>query len=134
MKKIILALAILSVFALAVSASFADNTLNNTTDFQKAVDDAKLENKSIMLVFDQKNCVYCDMFKEDVLSNDTVISKLNEGYITAIVDINKDAQLASKFKIYGTPTIVFLDSNQKEIYRIEGYVDAGDFLDALKGM
>ena len=87
-----------------------------------------------MLVFDQKNCVYCDMFKEDVLSDSDVISKLNEDYITVIVDINKEPQLASQFKIYGTPIIVFLDSNQNEIERIEGYVDADEFLNTLKGM
>lgn len=134
MKKILFALIVLAIFTVALSATFADNTLNNTTDFEKAIDDAKTQNKSIMLVFDQKNCVYCDMFKEDVLSNSDVISKLNEDYITVIIDINKEPQLASQFKIYGTPIIVFLDSNQNEIERIEGYVDADEFLNTLKGM
>ena len=53
------------------------------------------------------------------------------GILSRLAD---EAQLASKFKIYGTPTIVFLDSNQNEIHRIEGYVDVNEFLDALKGM
>lgn len=134
MKRIIFALMVLGIFSVAVSSSFAENPLNNTTDFLKAIDDAKMQNKTVMLVFDQKNCVYCDMFKEDVLSNGTVISMLNEGYVTAIVDINKEPQLASKFKIYGTPSVVFLDSNQKEILRIEGYVNASEFLDVIKGI
>lgn len=134
MKRILFVLIILSIFAVAVSTNFAENSLNNATDFQKAIDDAKTQNKSVMIVFDQKNCVYCDMLREDVLSNDTVISKLNEGYITVFVDINENPQLASQFKIYGTPTVVFLKSNQSEIQRIEGYVDADEFLDILKGM
>lgn len=134
MKKIALILIILGIFAIAVSANFAQGTLNNTTDFQKAIDDAQKQNKTIMLVFDQKGCYYCDLFKEDVLSNSEVISELNEDYITVIIDVNQQPQLASKYKVYGTPTIVFIDANENQIDRIEGYVDADEFLDILKGL
>lgn len=41
MKKVALILIVLSLFAIAVSANFAQDTLNNTTDFQKAIDDAQ---------------------------------------------------------------------------------------------
>ena len=74
------------------------------------------------------------MFKEDVLSNSEVISELNEDYITVIIDVNQQPQLASKYKVYGTPTIVFIDANENQIDRIEGYVDADEFLDILKGL
>lgn len=134
MKKIALILIVLGIFAIAVSANFAQGTLNNTTDFQKAIDDAQKQNKTIMLVFDQKGCYYCDLFKEDVLSNSEVISELNEDYITVIIDVNQQPQLASKYKVYGTPTIVFIDANENQIDRIEGYVDADEFLDILKGL
>lgn len=134
MKKIALILIVLGIFAIAVSANFAQGTLNNTTDFQKAIDDAQKQNKTIMLVFDQKGCYYCDLFKEDVLSNSEVISELNEDYITVIIDVNQQPQLASKYKVYGTPTIVFIDANENQIDRIEGYVDADEFLDIFKGL
>ena len=54
MKKIFLALLILAILAVSVSASFASDPLNNTTDLNKAIEQAKAENKGIMLVFDQK--------------------------------------------------------------------------------
>ena len=87
-----------------------------------------------MLVFDQDGCYYCDLLKKDVLSNNDVISKLNEGFITVVVDINSQPQLAAKYHVVGTPTMIFLDSNQKEINKIEGYIDAGEFLNTIKGM
>lgn len=87
-----------------------------------------------MLVFGQKGCYYCNLFKEDVLSDSEVISKLNEGYITVIIDVNQQPQLASKYNVYGTPTIVFIDANENQIDRIEGYVDVNEFLDILKGL
>ena len=59
---------------------------------------------------------------------------MNEGYITVIIDINEQPKVASKYKVFGTPTAIFLDSNQKQMGKIEGYVDANEFLNALKGI
>ena len=134
MKKIFLALLIMAVLTAGISASFAGEHVNNTTDLNKAVEQAHVQNKSIMLLFDQKDCHYCDEMKEKTLSNPEVISKLNEGYITVIIDINEQSDIAAKYKVFGTPTAIFLDSNQKEIGKIEGYVDANEFLNELKGI
>ena len=134
MKKALFALLILAVLALTISASFAGDSINNTTDLSGAINQARTENKSVMIFFDQENCYYCDMFKNDVLSNGDVISELNNNYILVVIDVNKHPEIASKFKVFGTPTVVFLDSNQKEIERIEGYVSASEFLNVVKGI
>lgn len=134
MKKIFFVALILAILAIGVSANFAADSLNNVTDLNKAIDDAKSQNKNIMLIFSQDDCYYCDLLKKDTLSNGDVISKLNEGYVTVIVDVNQQPQLAAKYKVFGTPVIVFMDQNQKDIGRIEGYVDANEFLDYIKGM
>ncbi len=134
MKKIIFVLLILTVLALGISANFAADSLTNTTDLNKAISDAQSQNKSILLIFDQNNCYYCDLLKENTLSNKELISKLNDGYITVIVDINKNPQLAAKYQVFGTPTMIFLDSNQKQIGKIDGYVEANEFLDYIKGI
>ncbi|WP_407424024.1 thioredoxin family protein [Methanobrevibacter sp.] len=96
--------------------------------------DAQSQNKSIILIFDQDGCYYCDLLKENTLSNKELISKLKGGYITVIVDINKNPQLAAKYQVFGTPTMIFLDSNQKQIGKIDGYVEANEFLNYIKGM
>ena len=124
MKKIIIILVVLAILTIGLSANFAANTLNNTTDLNAAISDAQSQNKSIVMIFDQDNCVYCDMLKKDVLSNAQVIDELN----------NEHPELATKYKAYGTPTTVILDSNQHEIGRIEGYVEADEFLKTLQGI
>lgn len=134
MKKIFFVLLILAILAVSVSVSFASDSLNNTTDLNKAIEQAKADNKGIMLVFDQKNCHYCDEMKEKTFSNPDVISKINKDYITVFIDINENSQIAAKYKVFGTPTTIFLDSNQKQIGKIEGFVDADDFLSELKGI
>ena len=134
MKKVFFILIILAILTCGMSASFANEHINNTTDLNKAIEQAHAQNKNIMLLFDQKDCYYCDEMKEKTLSNPDVISKLNEGYITVIIDVNQQSNIAGKYKVFGTPTIIFLDSNQKQIGKIEGYVGANEFLDTLKGI
>ena len=134
MKKVVFVLIILAILACGMSASFAAEHVNNTTDLNKAIEQAHAQNKSIMLLFDQDDCYYCHEMKEKTLSNPDVISKLNEGYITVIIDVNEQTNIASKYKVFGTPTTIFLDSNQKQIGKIEGYVGADEFLNTLKGI
>ena len=106
--------------------------LNITTDVDGALNMAKSENKTVMMVFDQDSCVYCDMFKKDVLSNPDVQNVLSEKCIVLFVDINKHPDIANKYKVFGTPSTQFLDSNGKEITKVEGYVGADEFLNTLK--
>ena len=134
MKKVFFGLIILAILTCGMSASFANEHVNNTTDLNKAIEQAHAENKSIMLLFDQKDCYYCNEMKEKTLSNPEIISKLNEKCISVIIDINNEPKIASKYKVFGTPTIIFLDSNQKQIGKVEGFIDANGFLNTLKGI
>ena len=77
---------------------------------------------------------WIDEMKEKTLSNPEVISKLNEKYITVIIDVNDQPKVADQYKVFGTPKTIFLDSNQKEIGEIEGSIDANGFLNTLKGI
>lgn len=126
------------VAAVSTSAVFSEDTfqiaegLNAISNITQALDNATLENKTVMLVFDQDSCYYCDLFKNDVLSDENVQKELNEKYIVAVSDVNQEPQLAGQLRVVGTPTIVFLDSNASEINRIDGYLPADEFLDVIK--
>lgn len=126
------------VAAVSTSAVFSEDTfqiadgLNATSNITQALDNATFENKIVMLVFDQDSCYYCDLFKNEVLSDENVQKELNENYVVAVSDVNQDPQLAGQLRVVGTPTIVFLDSNASEIDRIDGYLPADEFLDFIK--
>lgn len=141
MKKIILLIIAVLIIGSALILSIDTNEnnnnqmvdgLNSTSDITQAITDAKNENKKILLIFDQDSCYYCDLFKEDTLSNSEVQEILNKEYVVVDIDINKEGSIASKYKIFGTPSTIFLNKNNKEIHRIEGYVSANEFLDTLK--
>ena len=138
MKRYVLITSVILILTLTLAVSavnFEDATvegLNITTDVDGALSEAQIQNKSIALIFDQDSCVYCEMFKDDVLSNAEIQKEINEKCIVVLVDINKNPDIADKYDVYGTPTVQFLDSNGSEISKIEGYVDSNEFSKALK--
>lgn len=138
MKKYVLIsfVILLLTLTLAVSAVDFENTtikgLNLTTDVDGVLSEAQSQNKSLALIFDQDSCVYCEMLKDNVLSNSTIQKELNEKYIVVLLDINKNPDIAGKYGVFGTPTIKFLNPNGTEITEIEGYLDSNEFSKALK--
>lgn len=133
--SVVLLIAILTLTS-AVYAAESDNSqiagLNVTTDIDAAFNASQSQNRTLMIVFDQDSCVYCDLFKSDVLSNPQVQKELNENYVVLLVDINKNPDIAAKYKVYGTPTTQFIDSSGRQIHKIEGYIDSAEFLKTLK--
>lgn len=140
MTKKIIIIILLILAGTFILYALTDNTsddqitdgLNTTTNFKQALNDAKTQNKKVLLIFDQDDCYYCDLLKEDTLSDLEVQKILNKNYIVVDIDVKKEGKLAAEYKIYGTPYLIFLDKNNKEIHRIEGYVPANEFLDTLK--
>jgi thioredoxin-related protein len=140
MTKKIIIIILLILAGTFILYALSDNTsdeqitdgLNTTTNFKQALNDAKTQNKKVLLIFDQDNCYYCDLLKEDTLSDLEVQKILNKYYIVVVLYVNKESKLAAEYKIYITPNLIFLDKNNKEIHRINGYVPANEFLDTLK--
>lgn len=138
MKKYIFIFAVIGLLTLTsavYSLDYDDSQiqgLNVTTDIDGAFNASQTQNKTLAIIFDQDSCVYCDILKENVLSDENVQKELNENFIVLLVDINKNPGIAQKYKIYGTPTIQFLDSNGNDIDKIEGCPEKEDFLNVIK--
>ena len=130
MKKLIFSALLVMLLATAASAQDIDGALNVTSDVNAVL--SQNHDRNVMLIFDQESCVYCDLFKQNVLSDKAVQNELNDSYVVTIVDINKYPDVAARFNVFGTPSCVVLDSNGKEIYRLEGYVESDEFLSDLK--
>lgn len=132
---IILFILITAASLTAVSSIGSDQIvdgLNSTSNLTQALSDAQSQNRTLCIYFEQDSCYYCDLFKSDVLSNKDVQDILNDKFVFTNVDINQNPQLSGELQVLGTPTVVFLDSNNKEIDRVGGYVPADEFLTALK--
>lgn len=141
MRKITyLALAIILTLTLAMAVSAVgqeDQTvqgLNATRDIGLAFNESQSQNKTLLIIFDQESCVYCDMLEENTLSDVNVQKELNENYVVLFVDINKDYDVAEKYQVFGTPIVHVISPEGKDLGKIEGYVESDEFLSELKGI
>ncbi|MEK6977324.1 MAG: thioredoxin fold domain-containing protein, partial [Candidatus Hydrothermarchaeota archaeon] len=99
--------------------------------FEKGVEEAKKHNKTMFIYFRSDYCSWCRKFAEEVLTNASVVDRLKESFIPVAVDVDNEKDLLHQFDVFGTPTIVFVDSNGKELKKLVGFINAGDFLGVL---
>ena len=75
--------------------------------------------------------LYCKKLDENTFSDLQVQEKLKSKYVLAKIDIDKYHNIASDYKVYGVPTMVFLNPNGTEIKRNEGYIGPSELLNQL---
>jgi thiol:disulfide interchange protein len=91
---------------------------------------ARRENKIVMVDFGATWCPPCKMMEATTFKNQRVESFLADNMIAIKVDIDHDKAAAQQHGIKAVPTILFLDSNGKELERIIGYKNVEQFLEA----
>lgn len=125
-------------------ATAEDKTyIKESTDLHALGENASERNLPILIMFSQKNCVYCSILEEDYLRPMLKSGDYGEKVIIRKVRIdsyetlrNFDGseivadQFASQYRAYVTPTMVFLDHTGKELTKrlmgvgTEGYFAA----------
>ncbi len=101
------------------------------TDLEPALEEAKVQDKPVFAYFRSESCGWCRKFEEETFTNQTVIDTLNENFILVSIDVYKQKGETRTFRVSGTPTEIFLDSNGTEIKRIPGYTETENFLYAI---
>jgi thiol:disulfide interchange protein DsbD len=101
------------------------------TDLSIALGAAKEQGKPLFVYARSAYCYWCKKFEEESFTNKSVIDRLNENFILVSIDVDKQKDETRDFRVYGTPTEIFLDPNGTEIKRIRGYVDNGTFLEII---
>lgn len=130
------AITYLAVFALSgaamVSSAFSKELEGWTTDLDKALEQAKKENKSVLVEFTGVDwCPPCKVMRKEVFSKKEFVDGASKNFILVELDfpleenateedkqtLEKHKPLAEKYKIDGFPTVVLLDSEGKEFSR-----------------
>tara|TARA_R110002074_G_scaffold373082_1_gene548904 strand:+ start:146 stop:730 length:585 start_codon:yes stop_codon:yes gene_type:complete len=124
----ILTAAFLALTSPAAAVQLGDDGLHKqpwfTTTFRDIAEDietARTAGKRLVLIFEQRGCIYCKRLHEEVLSDPEVAAYIQENYIMVqynmfgdeeVIDLNGDEltekTAARKWRIVFTPTIMFL--------------------------
>jgi thioredoxin-related protein len=107
------------------------------TDYKKAQEAAKAQNKLLLLDFTGSDwCGYCIRFDRDILSKQQFKDYANKNLVLMEVDFPRrkeqtaavkaqNERLASEYQIEGFPTVVVLNGDGRKVWRYDGYFTDG---------
>jgi len=113
---------------------------SNTSDvrwisYTDAAEKADAVNKKRMVFLEAEWCIVCKRMHREVFTNGEVASLINSDYYAVRMDIESEEMIpvsgdmiskkeySKSIGIYGTPTILFIDSNDDVIGNFVGYLD-----------
>lgn len=106
-------------------------TVQWTSDFNSALNSAQKSNKLLFVDFYANWCGYCKELDEKTYPDPAVQQRLAQKYVSVKVDVDQNPDLASKYSVYGLPTLIVMYANGNEIKRVEGYQTPSELLSIL---
>ncbi|MBI5795220.1 MAG: thioredoxin fold domain-containing protein [Planctomycetes bacterium] len=62
----------------------------------------------------------------------TVADYINKYFIPLQINVQTNSEIAGKYRVFWTPTILVLDSNGTEYYRLNGFLPPDEFIPQLE--
>ena len=102
---------------------------NWISSYAKAFEKAKEQEKGVMIMLSKDNCDACWYMENIVLEDDTLVEKIEKGFIPLSLDVNDDDIHGLGFT--KTPTLYFLNSSEGTIKRLDGVFNIKELTAAL---
>jgi thioredoxin-related protein len=115
----------LFVFMLFTAALFAyGDTYYNDLD--------EIKGEKTFVLVEEDYCPWCKRFKQNVLTDKTVIEALAGYKIAVLMKDRWNKEGLSHVRL--VPTMFFLDTNKKILLRQDGFVDKKEFLQLIQSL
>ena len=125
------------LFSLTLFASHVDDfakKMNFHRDYNTALNQAKKENKVLVMVLGADYCPWCRKFENKTLNSTLVKPRLDSEVITLIVDRKFDIEsFPKKFTTDYTPRVFYINPTNEEIlHDTFGYIKKKNFIQDLQ--
>ncbi|MGY5354970.1 DUF255 domain-containing protein [Wenyingzhuangia sp. IMCC45467] len=127
--KLLSSIFFLFIFNISFATAIEWQKLNANTFIK-----AKNENKIILLNLKANWCHWCHVMKKNTYANNDIIAYLNEHFITTEADQDANPELSNRYKDYGWPATIFINSKGQDIVKRAGYIAPENFLRLLKAI
>ena len=151
-------LAAVFLFATPVMAEIGDDGLHKTPwmretflDLSEDLEEANAEGKRLMVIFEQRGCIYCEKMHAEVFPDPAVTQMIEDNYFVVQLNLHGDLEvtdfdgevlsekkMARKWGILFTPTMMFLPQEvdgvpapQAAVAAMPGAFGRGTTLDLL---
>lgn len=95
---------------------------------------AKKENKVILLNLEANWCHWCHVMHDSTYSNTDVINYINEHFIPIKADQDATPELANRYRKFGWPATIFINSEGEDLVKRAGYINRLKFMSLLKSI
>lgn len=86
-------------------------------DYALACENARKEEKPIMLFFYLPTCVYCQQMQEDTFTDEEVV-RLSQQFVCIKIDVSREEKLREEYNVDVMPTVQFMNSQGILLQRI----------------
>lgn len=93
---------------------------------------AEKEGKLVLLTLEANWCHWCHVMEDSTYLNAEVIQLLNEKFVCVKVDQDANPELAARYRKYGWPATIILNSKGEDLVKNAGYVNPRDFIEMLE--
>jgi thiol-disulfide isomerase/thioredoxin len=129
MKLSLMSLLLTAALSLGYIHEGAANGIRFETNWNRAVERAKRENKMLFVDFYATWCGPCVYMSERVFTEQEVGRYFNQHYISVKIDAEKEEKaLVDKIQLEAYPTLVFFDPNQEIVYKKVGSMSAPELI------
>ena len=133
-QKLILFLLFVTMPFCVLAAELGDDGLHKQSwmrdtfkDLREDLDEANSEGKRLVLMFEQRGCIYCSKMHKDVYSRENVSNYIDENFFVVQLNLHGDLEvtdfdgetlsekaMARKWGILFTPTVLYLPQEVEE--------------------
>jgi len=106
--------------------------INWESDYQAGLQQARQNNKAVLMVFSTTWCLPCNQMKKTTYKDTEVKALVESRFIPIYLDADKETALSDKYRLEYLPTYYVLKSDGSEVGHFSGYLEAEDFLGELK--
>lgn len=134
MKRILMALCAVMIAVPVIAAELGDDGLHKTDwmrdtfkDLREDLADANAEGKRLVVMVEQRGCIYCTKMHKEVFPRDEIASFIRDNYFVVQLNLHGDLevtdfdgevlsekQAARKWGLLFTPSILFLPEEVEE--------------------
>ena len=118
---------------LLFSSSFA-NAIEWQELSAKTFDEAKKDDKIILLNLEANWCHWCHVMEDKTYANKEVINYLKQHFITVKADQDAHPELSNRYKDYGWPATIFINADGVDVVKRAGFIAPDNFLKLLKAI